>query len=121
MNAAPVIADVFAFESVIVRTDVPLAPMAAGANAFATVAWESTFNVAVAAVAVPALVVLMLPVLFRYELAEALVTFTVTVHELLAGTVPPESATLLPPFVAVTAPPHVVAPEAEAVFTRPAG
>ena len=45
-----------------------------------------------------------------------------TVHEPPAGTVPPVSATLLPPFVAVTTPaPHVVAPEAEAVFTRPAG
>ncbi len=46
---------------------------------------------------------------------------TVTVHELLAGTVPPESATLAPPLAAVTTPPHVVAPLALAVFTRPAG
>ena len=45
-----------------------------------------------------------------------------TVHEPLAGTVAAESATLPPPFTAVTAPPaHVVAPLAEAVFTRFAG
>src|SRR6185312_9206988 len=50
------------------------------------------------------------------------VTFTVTVHEPEAGIVPPESATLVPLLAAVTVPPaHVVAPEAEAVFTRPAG
>ena len=45
-----------------------------------------------------------------------------TVHEPLAGIVPPESATLFPPLAAVTAPtPQLVAPEAAAVFTRPAG
>ena len=50
------------------------------------------------------------------------VTFTVTVHEPPAGTVPPESATLAPLFAAVTVPaPHVVAPLALAVLTRPAG
>ena len=43
-------------------------------------------------------------------------------HEPFAGTVPPESATLVPLLAAVTMPPpHVVAPEADAVFTRPAG
>ena len=52
----------------------------------------------------------------------ALVTLTVTVHEPLAGIVPPESATLLALFAAVTVPPaHVVAPLAAAVFTIPAG
>src|SRR5438045_2254285 len=51
----------------------------------------------------------------------ALVTFTVTVHEPLAGTVPLASATLAPLFAAVSVPPHVVAPLAEAVFTRFAG
>jgi hypothetical protein len=57
-----------------------------------------------------------------YVAADALVTFTVTVHEPLAGIVAPESATVLPPLAAVTTPPtQVVAPEAEAVFTRPAG
>ena len=50
------------------------------------------------------------------------VTFTVTVHELLAGTVAPARTRLVPLFAAVTvAPAHVDAPEAEAVFTRFAG
>ena len=48
--------------------------------------------------------------------------FTVTVHEALAGTVPLASATLAPLLAAVTLPPaHVVAPDADAVFTRFAG
>ena len=42
-------------------------------------------------------------------------------QEPFAGTVPPDSATLPPPLGAVTAPPQVVAPEADAVFTRPTG
>src|SRR5439155_22240646 len=47
---------------------------------------------------------------------------TVTVHEPLAGIVPPESATLVALLTAVTVPPaHVVAPLAAAVFTRFAG
>ena len=46
-----------------------------------------------------------------------LVTETVTVHEPPAGTVPPESATLVPPLVAVTVPaPQVVAPEAWVIW-----
>ena len=52
----------------------------------------------------------------------AQVTFTVTVHEPLAGTVAVASATLVPLLAAVTVPPaHVVAPLAAAVFTRFAG
>ena len=52
----------------------------------------------------------------------ALVTFTVTVQEPEAGIVPPDSATLVPLLAAVTVPPaHVVAPDALAVFTNPAG
>ena len=51
-----------------------------------------------------------------------LVTVTVTVHEPLAGIVPPESATLAPPLAAVTVPPaQVVAPEAGVALTRFAG
>ena len=51
----------------------------------------------------------------------ALVTFTVTVHEPFAGTVAPLIETPVPLFVAVSAPPHVVAPPATAALTRPAG
>ena len=50
------------------------------------------------------------------------VTLTVTLQLPEAGMVAPASATLAAPFAAVTVPPaHVVAPLAEAVFTRPAG
>ena len=76
-------------------------------------------SVALAPATVPAFVVATLPVEFRYDPAVALVTLTVTVHEPLAGTVAPESATLPPLLAAVTVPPaQVVAPEAEAVLTR---
>ncbi len=122
VNAAPVTGLAFAFVSVIVSTDVPPTPTAAGENAFAALGCDNTFNVPEPPVAAPALVVEMLPVLFRYEPAVALVTFTVTVHEPLAGTVAPDNAALVPLLAAVTVPPtHVVAPEADAVFTRPAG
>ena len=66
-----------------------------------------------AAVAVPALVVVTAPVELLYAPAACVVTFTVTVHEPVAGTVPPASATLVPLLAAVTVPPpHVVAPRA---------
>ena len=79
-------------------------------------------SVAVAAADVPALVVVTGPVALRYALALPLVTLTVIVHEPFAGTVPAASARLVPLFAAVTVPAlHVVAPEAELVFTRPAG
>ena len=122
MNAAPVIAVAFAFESVIVSVDVPPAPIVFGVNDLAAVAWARTVSVPAAPVAVPAFAVEMAPVLFRYEPAVALVTFTLTVHEPEAGTVAPDSARLVPLFAAVTvAPAQVVAPEADAVFTSPAG
>jgi hypothetical protein len=122
VNAAPVSAVAFGLVIVIVRTEAELGDTLFGANAFAIVACCSTVSVAVAAAAVPAFVVVTLPVLLRYELALAEVTLTVTVQEPLAGIVPPESARLAPPLAAVTTPaPQVVAPEAEAVFTRPAG
>ena len=123
MNAAPVIAAALAFDSVIVSTAVALGAISDGLIALATVGWINTVNVADAELAVPALVVVMLPVELAYEPAVADVTFTVTVHEPLAGTVAPESATLPPPFAAVTVapPPQVVAPLALAVLTRFAG
>jgi hypothetical protein len=46
----------------------------------------------------------------------------VTVHEPEAGTVAPLNARLVPLFAAVTvAPAQVLAPEADALFTNPAG
>src|SRR5258706_14375084 len=106
----------------MVRTEVALAAIGLAPKALAMVGCDSTVSVADAPAAVPALVVVTLPVLLRYEPATAEVTFTVTVHEPLAGTVAPESATLRPVFAAVTVPPaHVVAPPAAAVLTRVAG
>src|ERR1700674_3873559 len=102
--------------------EVPLAAIDAGPKDFATAGALSTVSVAEAPGAVPALVVVTLPVELLYEPAIALVTLTVTVHEPLAGTVPLASATLVPLLAAVTVPaPHVVAPLAEDVFTRFAG
>ena len=51
----------------------------------------------------------------------ALVTFTVTVQLPDAGIVPPARLSDVPPLVAVTVPPQVVAGEALGVFTRFAG
>ena len=122
MKAAPVTATAFAFESVMVSVEVPAMPIGFAANAFAIVGCVRTVSVALPAAAVPAFVVVTLPVLLRYAPAVALVTFTVTVHEPLAGTVAPESARLVPLFAAVTvAPAQVLAPEADAVFTRFSG
>src|ERR1700693_2005772 len=95
----------FGLVSVIVRVEVPLMPMVAGAKALAIVGWPSTVSVADAPAAVPALVVVTLPVLLRYAPAMAEVTLTVTVHDPLAGTVAVASATLVPLFAAVTVPP----------------
>ena len=122
VNAAPVIAAALPLESVIVSVEAPLTPIALGPKALATVGCVNTVSVAVAAAAEPALPVETAPVELRYAPAFALVTFTVTVHEPLAGTVAPESATLAPLLAAVTEPPtQVVAPLALAVFARFAG
>ena len=121
MNAAPVIGVVFGLVSVIVSTEVPFAPMAVGEKALVTIGRESTVSVALPAAAVPVSVVTG-PVELRYAPAAALVTLTVTMQEPLAGTVPAESATLVPLLAAVTVPAvHVVAPAGVAVFTSPAG
>ncbi len=122
VNAAPVMALALELASVMVRTDVPLTPIGFGLNAFASVACAITVKVAEAPAELPALVVVIAPVEFRYAPAAALVTFTVTLHEPLGGTVPPESATLLPFAAAVTvAPAQLVEAPGAAVFTRPAG
>jgi len=57
VNAAPVMGEVFAFESVIVSTDAAPGATAFGVKDFATVGCVKTSSVAFAAVAVPALVV----------------------------------------------------------------
>jgi hypothetical protein len=60
-------------------------------------------------------------IVFVNEPAEVSFTFTVTVHEVTAANVAPESVKPGPPGAAVTLPPHVVAPPGAAVFTMPAG
>ncbi len=87
VNAAPVIGDAFEFDSVMVRTVVEPGAIEVGEKAFATVGCARTFNVAVAAAAAPALVVVTTPVVLMYAPAVVDVTFTVTVHEPFAGTV----------------------------------
>ena len=113
------------FVSVIVSTLVSFVPPLGGVNDFATLSGEKTVSDALAAtVFAPALIEVTEPIAraLAYVAPEALVTLTVTVQEPLAGIVPAESATLEPPFVAVTVPaPHVVAPAGVAVFTSPAG
>ncbi len=125
VKAAPVAAVAFGFVSVIVRTDTSVVPIEAGVNDLATVSAFNTVRLALAAaVLAPAFVVVSAPeaIVLLYVAGVALVTLTVTVHEPLAGIVAPESASEVPLFAAVTVPPaQVVAPEAEAVFTRLAG
>ena len=122
MNAAALIAVVFGLVSVIVSTEAALGAIDAGVKDLAAVGGASTVSVAEAAGAEPALAVEIAPVELRYDPALALVTLTLTVHDPLAGTVPPASTTLAPLLAAVTVPPaHVVAPPAAAVLTRFAG
>ncbi len=119
---APAIAAVLLLESVIVSTAVEPGAMELGAKAFAIVGRAETVSVAVGPAVVPAFVVVTVPVVLAYVPPAALVTLTVTVHEPFAGTVPPESTRLVPPLAAVTVPPtQLVAGEADAVFTIPAG
>jgi hypothetical protein len=125
VNVAPVAAVAFGFVSVMVSTLVLPVPTAAGENDFATESAELMVSEPLpAAVLDPALAVVSAPagIELAYVPGVADVTFTVTVHEPLAGMVAPESATLVPLLAAVTVPPtHVVAPEALVVFTRPSG
>ena len=65
MKAAPVTAVAFGFVSVIVSTEATPAPTGFGENAFVIVGWDPTVSVAAAEAAVPAFVVVTLPVLLR--------------------------------------------------------
>src|SRR5258705_313939 len=108
----------------MVRVDVPLVPIDAGAKPFDTVSALAMVSVSLATARfAPALVVVRPPTgnVLVNEPDAAPVTFTVTVHEPDAGMVPPASCTVLPLLAAVTTPPQVVAPPAAAVLVRPAG
>ena len=62
VNAAPLIGVAFGLVSVIVRTEAPPGTTSEGENAFAIVGCKSTVKVADAPAAVPAFVVVTLPV-----------------------------------------------------------
>lgn len=111
-------------ETAIVRVAAPPEGMEAGAKLFVTEGARYALSVAPAAVPVPALPVVMAPVELTYVPGAVTVTFTVTVHDEVAGIVAPERATLAPPAAAVTIPVHPApdsAPDGAAVFTNPAG
>ena len=106
----------------MVRIDVPPIKPGLTLNALATVGGANTVNVPLAGDAEPAFPVVIAPVVLTYVAAVVLVTLTVTVHEPLAGIVPFDNATEVPPLVALTLPaPHDVAAPALEVLTNPEG
>ena len=118
----PVMGVPLALIIVTVMTEVPFFGMTFGLKLFIAVGALTTKSVAEAAEPVPALVVVILPVLFKKEPAAVPWTFTVTVQLPDAGMVPPERLSVLPPLAAVTAPPQVVvAGDVLVSFTRPDG
>ena len=124
MNAAPVTAAELGLVSVMVRTLGSLVPIEDGAKPFETDSEAAITSVSLAAARLaPALVVVSAPIgnVLVNDPGATPVTFTVTVHDPLAGMVPPASCTVLPLLAAVTTPPQVVAPPAAAVLVRPAG
>ena len=113
-RAPTVIATVLGLVMLKVKREVPLGTTGFGLNTLLTKG-RPTDSVLVAAVAeLPALVVVTAPearVLLKAPLVAVALTLTLTVHEPLAGMVPLESATEVPPLAAVTIPPaQVVAP-----------
>jgi hypothetical protein len=112
------------FETTIVIVAVPAAGIDVGANAFVTVGAPKTLSVAEDELPVPALPVVIGPVLLRYAPGAVAVTFTVIVQDESAGIVALASAALATPAAAVTVPVQpapLTAPFGVAVFTRPAG
>jgi hypothetical protein len=112
------------FDTVIVIVAEPPAGMEVGANDFTTVGAANTERVALDAAPVPALPLVIGPVVLVYAPGAAAVTFTVTVHEESAGIVAAASEALVAPAPAVTVPEHpapLIAPAGVPVFARPAG
>lgn len=97
------------------------AVMVSGRKSLLMVGAKATPNVADAASPVPPLSELMGPVLLTYDPASELVTFTLTVQELLTATVPPLRTALTVPASAVAVPPQVLARSLGVATTRPAG
>ena len=125
LKATPVSAElVLLLTSVKVRVEVPPVPTGPE-NDFAIEGAATTVSVALPGAAfAPALAEVTAPAESElvYALAAAADTLTVTVHEPLAGTVAPESVSVVPPAAALAVPAaQVVAAAGVAVLTRPAG
>src|ERR1700730_6776890 len=101
----PVSAWLFGFLTVNVSDVVPFSGMVAAPNTLVTVGAAVTVRFAVAVPPVPALVEVTAPVVFVQLPAELPITFTLKVHDPLAGMLPPDKLTLLEPAVAVIVPP----------------
>jgi len=108
---------------VMVKLTTGFAPrkIVSGTNTLLITGGRATNKVAEAAPPVPPLVELTGPVEFRYEPVNELLTFTVTVHELLTGIVPPVRDTVPEPAVAVAVPPQVLVKPLGVATTRFAG
>jgi hypothetical protein len=92
-----------------------------GEKSLLMVGGSATDKVADAASPLPPLSELMGPVLLGYDPAKALVTFTLTVHELSTAIVPPVRAALVVPASAVAVPPQVLLKPLGVATTRLAG
>ena len=109
-------------DKVSVNTEVPPVATEAGENDLVIEGGTKTVSVPLAALLEPAFPVVTGPVEFVYDPADALVTLTVTVQELLAAMVAPLSAKVLPLLAAATDPPvQLVTALALFVLTRPDG
>jgi hypothetical protein len=120
VKATPVSEIVLAGGLVIVNVSdvVPFKGTVEAPKAFAMAGGVATTSVADAVPPLPPFVELTAPVVLTYVALIELVTFTVTVHELLTGTVPEDSATLPEPAVAVAVPPHVLVKPLGVATTR---
>jgi hypothetical protein len=105
LNPIPVSPWLFAFLTVKVNEVVPFSGMVGAPKTLVTVGAAVTLRFAVAVPPVPAFVDVTTPVVFVQSPAEPPITFTLKVHEPLAGRLPPDKLTLLDPAAAVIVPP----------------
>ena len=111
VNAAPVMATPFVFVRLNVSVDVPTVVIVVGVNDLendGAVRFDTVSAAEPVFVFAPlfAVVTPLGLIVFVYVFVAADVTVTVTLHVLLAGIVPPASATNVPPSPAVTVPPQ---------------
>lgn len=104
------------FVSVMVMVEEPLSSIVLGLKLLDAVGGANAVNEADAAAPVPALAVVILPVLFEYVPEAVAVIGTITEQLPEAGITPPDRANELPPLVIVTVPPQVLVVGAAAVF-----